>query len=161
AQRAGVLPSGQWIEVHQVFITRLDEQRYPTREELDRVAPKHPVVFQTGPDASLNSLALQLSGLDRNFQVTDGGSGFVEKDPKTGEPTGILRNCSRYIKSSSSRKTATDRDRQDRLVELFRDYNSVGITGVCDRDASVAELQVYQALRADNRLTVRVAVSQD
>ena len=66
--RAAVLKEGEWIQVRQVFITRLREQRYPTRDELDRVAPKHPVIFATGPDASLNSLALKLSGMDKNFQ---------------------------------------------------------------------------------------------
>ena len=161
AQRARVLSDGQWIQVQQVFITRLKEQRYPTRAELDRVAPKHPVLFATGPDASLNSLALQLSGIDRNFQVTDGGSGFVEKDPKTGEPTGILRNCSRFVKVTSSRKEPADEDRQRRLTELFRDYNSVGLTGVCDRDASREDIQLYQRLRDNGQLTVRVAISQD
>ena len=53
----------QWIWVSQVFITRLREQRFPTREELDRVAPNHPVVFRTGPDAALNSNALKLLGI--------------------------------------------------------------------------------------------------
>ena len=52
-------------------ITRLKEQRYPTRQELDRVAPKNPVVFATGPDASLNTMALKLSGIDKNFQVQE------------------------------------------------------------------------------------------
>ena len=51
--RAEVLPEGTWIEVRQVFITRLKEQRYPTKAELDQAAPKHPVLFATGPDASV------------------------------------------------------------------------------------------------------------
>src|SRR3954451_1895284 len=55
--RADALGAGKWIVVRQVFITRLQEQRYPTREELDRAAPENPVLFSTGPDASLNSLA--------------------------------------------------------------------------------------------------------
>jgi hypothetical protein len=101
-KRSGVLEDGQWIILQQVFITRLREQRYPTREELDRAAPKNPTVFRTGPDASLNSLALRLSGIDKDFRVTDGGPGYIEKDPQTGEPTGILRGCNRYIKSKSS-----------------------------------------------------------
>ncbi|MGV3722935.1 MAG: amidohydrolase family protein [Actinomycetota bacterium] len=58
--RAHHLPEGQWIQLRQVFITRLKEQRYPTREELDEAAPRHPAIFSTGPDASLNSLALKL-----------------------------------------------------------------------------------------------------
>src|SRR5262249_20521762 len=85
--RAKALAEGEWIEVRQVFITRLREQRYPTRAELDEAAPKNPVIFSTGPDASLNTLALKASGIDTDFQVRDGGPGFAEKDPKTGELT--------------------------------------------------------------------------
>src|SRR5437764_3458153 len=51
--RAAELPEGSWISVRQIFITRLKEQRYPTRAELDAVAPKHPVVFSTGPDSKI------------------------------------------------------------------------------------------------------------
>jgi len=48
--RARILKEGEWIVCGQVFITRLQEQRSPTRAELDRVAPRHPVLFATGPD---------------------------------------------------------------------------------------------------------------
>lgn len=91
----------------------------------------------TGPDASLNSLALRRSGIDRDFQVSDGGSGFAEKDSKTGEPTGILRNATRYVKVGDSRRPPSRADKARRLQELFRDYNAVGITGVAERDASL------------------------
>jgi predicted amidohydrolase YtcJ len=159
-ERAQVVPEGEWIVLQQVFITRLREQRYPTRAELDSVAPRHPVLFRTGPDASLNSLALHLSGIDRNFQVSDGGSGFAEKDPQSGEPTGILRNCSRYVKVKSSTKTPTPAEQEARLVQLFADYNSVGITSVCDRDASLDGIERYRSLRERSALTVRVSCSQ-
>src|SRR5436853_2257997 len=46
--RAAALPEGSWISVRQIFITRLKEQRYPTRAELDEVAPNHPVDFSRG-----------------------------------------------------------------------------------------------------------------
>jgi predicted amidohydrolase YtcJ len=152
-------PDGEWIQVRQVFITRLREQRYPTRAELDRAAPNSPVIFSTGPDASLNTLALKLSGIDRDFKVADGGSGFAEKDPKTGEPTGILRNCSRYVKVKSAKRQPTRADKAQRLRELFADYNTVGLTSVGDRDASPEEIDVYKELRQRGALTVRVSVS--
>ncbi|MBI5384507.1 MAG: amidohydrolase [Verrucomicrobia bacterium] len=158
--RTQALPEGDWIVVQQVFITRLREQRYPSRMELDRVAPRHPVMFRTGPDASLNSLALKRSGIDRDFKVTDGGSGFVEKDSKSGEPTGLLRNCTRFVKVQPSGRRPTDADRAQRLVQLFRDYNAAGLTSVGDRDASVADLELYRKLRAAGQLTVRVSASQ-
>ena len=157
--RARVVPEGEWIEVRQVFITRLREQRYPTRAELDAAAPGHPVLFQTGPDASLNTLALKSSGMDRDFKVTDGGSGFAEKDPKTGELTGILCNCVRYVKVTSPRRAPTRDEKVDRLRLLFADYNSVGLTSVADRDTSPDEIETYHALRAAGGLTVRVSLS--
>jgi predicted amidohydrolase YtcJ len=157
--RAAALGDGEWITLSQVFITRLKEQRYPTREELDRAAPNNPVVFSTGPDASVNSLALKLSGIDKDFKVT--GRGYIEKDPVTGEPTGILRSCTRYIKSKSTGKQASQEDRLRRLKMLFRDYNSVGITAVSDRSADDGAIERYQLLKAADELTVRMAVSRN
>jgi predicted amidohydrolase YtcJ len=157
--RAQVVPEGNWIEVHQVFITRLKEQRYPTKDELDRVAPKHPVLFATGPDASVNSLALKLSKIDKDFKVTDGGYGHAEKDPKTGEPTGILRSCTRYVKAQSNGRKATDLDRTERLLALFKDYNSVGITAISDRNASPSDIERYRKIREQEKLNVRIGVS--
>lgn len=133
---------------------------YATRAELDRVAPRHPVLFATGPDASLNSLALELSGIDRDFKVTDDGTGFAEKDPTTGEPTGILRNCTRYVKAVSTRRLPSRADKVGRLRELFADYNSVGITSVGERDASPDEIETYKELHRRNELTVRASLSQ-
>ena len=155
--RAEVLEDGQWIVLQQVFITRLREQRYPTMAELDQVAPKNPVVFRTGPDASVSTLALKLSGIDKDFRVTDGGPGYIEKDPKTGEPTGILRSCTRCLKSRDSGRKATDRDRYERVLALFKDYSSVGITGIGDGDTSQEELDLYQQMLKKGDLPVRIS----
>jgi len=155
--RARVLEDGQWIVLQQVFITRLREQRYPTRQELDVIAPQNPVVFRTGPDASLNTLAMKLSHIDKDFRVTDGGPGYAEKDPRTSEPTGILRGCNRYIADRRSDKTPTERDRYDRVLTLLKDYSSVGITGIGEGDASEADLELYKKMLDRGDLPVRVA----
>ncbi len=157
--QAAKQPEGTWILLSQVFITRLKEQRYPTRAELDAAAPKHPVVYSTGPDASLNSLALKLSHIDKNFKVTDGGPGHAEMDPNSGEPTGILRSCTRYVKSQAYGKSPTETDRAERLMKLLKDYASVGLTGIIDRDAQPDHIERYRKLYAAGRLPLRVAIS--
>ena len=154
------MPEGEWITLRQVFITRLREQRYPTRTELDRAAPRHPVLFATGPDAMLNTPGLKLNHIDRDFVVPAGGPGLVEKDPKTGEPTGLVRTFARFIKAPSNERQPSPQDEQRLLAELFRDYNAVGITAVCDRDASPEQIEIYRGLRESGRSTVRVALSQ-
>ena len=156
--RAKVLSKGEWIELQQVFITRLREQRYPTRRELDDAAPDNPVVFATGPDASLSTLALKRSGIDRNFKIGDGGPGYIEKD-EHGEPTGILRSCTRYVKTEPAGRQPTELDRTERLLQLLKDYASVGLTTIGDRDAYPSEIERYRKLRTNNKLPLRVAVS--
>ena len=158
--RAKVVPAGEWIAVRQVFITRLAEQRYPTRAELDQAAPRHPVLFATGPDASLNSLALQRSGIDRDFQPSDGGSGFAERDPVTGDLTGLLRNCSRFVTVPPPARTAGREEKLRRITALFADYNASGLTSICDRDANAEQIELYKELHGAGRLTVRLSISQ-
>ena len=155
--RAAITKKGDWIELTQVFVTRLRDQRFPTRAELDAAAPRNPVYFGTGPDASVNSLALELSGIDKNFQITDGKPGRIER-AANGEPTGILRSCSRLLKIQSSEKNPTDEDRGQRLKMLLADYNSVGITSISERDLGDQGIELYRRLRAKGELTCRVYV---
>ena len=159
AARAKVVPEGQWITLRQVFITRLREQRYPSRAELDRVALKHPVLFATGPDAMFNTLGLKRNKIDRDYVIPDGGPGLVEKDAHTGEPTGLVRTFARFLKIPATGKQPTLPEQERCLADLFQDYNRVGITAVCDRDVYPDQVPVYQALRDHGRATVRVALS--
>ena len=157
--RAARLEDGQWIRVRQVFITRLREQRYPMREELDEAAPNNPVYFSTGPDASLNSLALKLSGIDNDFKINDGKPGRIERDARTGEPSGIIRSAGRFVKYEPSEKAPTREDRLRRLRELLADYNAVGITSIVDRNASDLGVELYGELKRRGELSCRVFLS--
>ena len=157
--RASVVPKGEWITLRQVFITRLKEQRYPTRQELDAAAPEHPVLFSTGPDAALNSLALRRSEISAGFRPPDGGAGKVETDPATGEPTGILRNLTRYVRVTGASRTPTRAEEEGRVLDLFRDYLRNGITTIADRNASASALDLYARLRRADRLPLRVFAS--
>jgi predicted amidohydrolase YtcJ len=155
--RAAVSKPGDWIELRQVFVTRLRDQRFPTRAELDAAAPQNPVYFGTGPDASVNSLALKVSGIDKNFQIADGKPGRIERDAD-GEPTGILRSCSRLVKIKSGEKLPTEEDRRNRLKMLLADYNAVGITSISERDLGDEGVEAYRHLRDAGELTCRTYV---
>jgi hypothetical protein len=153
--RADSLPTGEWVTLSQVFITRLREQRYPTRAELDQAAPRNPVVFSTGPDAVLSSLALKLSGIDKNYKVPEGVPCRIERNPESREPTGMLRNCSPIIKSKPSEKQPTREDFLERTKMLLADYNSVGITSIADGDTSDEQVEIFQQLKESGQLSCR------
>ena len=157
--RAKELEPGKWISVNQVFVTRLKDQRFPTRYELDKVAPEHPVFFRTGPDGALNSLALELSGIGKDFAITDGEPGYIERDPQTNEPNGILRSCTRLVKWTDPKTKPSDQERSARLELLLRDYNSVGLTSICDRLATDDAIRLYESLLERDALTCRVFLS--
>lgn len=158
--RAKQVPKGEWITLSQVFITRLREQRYPTRAELDWAAPEHPVSFRTGPDGSTNSLGLKENGIDKAFATKHPANVMV--DPSTGEPTGLLRHASAVFKSTPdpSAKRLTESDRDDRLVMLLDDYSRWGITGIIDRNCSDSARTQYARLLKSNRLQIRVGMSR-
>ena len=157
-QRAKVVPEGSWIRLQQVFITRLREQRYPTRAELDDAAPNHAAYFRTGPDASLNSLALELSGIDKDFRIPQGELGRIEREAD-GEPTGIIRSGAHLIKFEESQRAPTREDQLRRLKELLAAYNQIGLTSIADRNASPEAVGLYEELLGRNELTARVFVS--
>lgn len=160
-ERVKLVKEGDWIGLSQVFITRLKEMRYPSRAELDEAAPKNPVIYRTGPDAALNSLALKLNNLDENTKPLEGGAGLVEIDPQTGKPSGVIRNYAKFVtKSGSSKsKSPTNAEHAEKLVELLRDYNSVGITSIGDRDADSGGVKLWKQLKESGKLSVRVALS--
>ncbi|MFG0332926.1 MAG: amidohydrolase [Maioricimonas sp. JB049] len=159
-ERTTVVPKGEWITLSQVFITRLREQRYPTRAELDAAAPDHPVAFRTGPDAAVNSLALQENGIDREFAASHPEN--VQVDPSTGKPTGLLRRAGSVLKTrtNSIRRKPTRAERDDRLAALLDDYNRSGITAAIDRNCSESGQAQYERLLADGRLNVRMRLSR-
>lgn len=88
--RAKELGPDRWVQGTGLHIERLREQRFPNRWELDRVSTEQPVLVQTycGHAFMLNSKALKLAGIDRNFTYPI--EGLVDHD-SSGEVNGIVR----------------------------------------------------------------------
>lgn len=149
------LPEGDWIVLRFAFPTRLKEARFPTLAELDAVAPKHPVYYNAGPASMANSMALKVSKVTKD--TPNPANGVIVKDPKTGEPTGMLRNASGVLRIVTKTK-AKGEDRREALKKLFALYNSVGITSISDRSSSRGAFDQYHDLLAKNELTVRINV---
>jgi predicted amidohydrolase YtcJ len=137
---------------------QLKENRTPNRYDLDSVSPRNPVLVQGGHTYYLNSLALQLAGITKDTPSPTGG--IIEKDPKTGEPTGLLVDNA----MSLARKLIPLPTKEQKLRALRRAVekeNSVGITGVREPGIRPADMRVYQELRERGELTVRVSMNLD
>ncbi len=89
-ERAVSLPPGAWVRAAGYDETALAEGRHPTRWDLDRAAPAHPVrlLHRSGHGVVLNSRALALAGITIATEEPPGA--FIDRRPEDGEPTGLL-----------------------------------------------------------------------
>ncbi|MFO0863236.1 MAG: amidohydrolase [Gemmataceae bacterium] len=150
-------PEGEWIVLRYAFPTRLAEARFPTKAELDAIAPKHPVLYHAGPAGVVNSKALSVSKIDKD--TPNPANGVIVRDPKTGEATGMLRNAYGVLKNVPGEK-AGKIDRRTALKNLFKMYNEHGITSIADRAGSRGDLDLYRSLRKADELTLRINCSR-
>jgi predicted amidohydrolase YtcJ len=158
-KKAESTPEGKWIVLRYAFPTRLDDARFPTKAELDEVAPKHPVMYHAGPACMVNSMALKVSGVTKD--TPNPGTGVIVKDPKTGEPTGLLRSAQSVLKGvGGDEEPASPSDRRAAVKKLFALYNERGLTSVADRNASRGDLDLYRELQKAGELTVRMNVAR-
>ncbi len=160
ADRAAKTPEGEWIVVRYAFPTRLTEMRFPTKAELDKAAPKHPVLYHAGPAGVASSLALKLSGVTKD--TANPPAGVIVKDAKTGEPTGMLRNAYGVLKGVPGETASfTTEQKREAVKKLFRLYNEQGLTSIADRSAGRESLDLYLDLQKRGELTVRVNVARN
>ena len=148
-------PKGQWIIVPRTFPTRLKELRMPTREVLD-VATEHPVLFDASYVVVVNTLALKLSGITRD--TPNPPHGEIVKDPN-GEPNGILRNAQSLLKGLKPAATFSEQEKLAALERMLRMYREAGITTIGEGGATPEEISLYERLKAERRLPVRVVMT--
>lgn len=84
----GVLIYGGHWE-HEMFA----DKQWPTKDLIDGVAPDHPVSLSRtdGHSVLVNSYVLRASGITRDTPDPFGGE--IQRDPESGEPTGILKEA--------------------------------------------------------------------
>lgn len=123
---------GSWIVVGGGWVpTQFAERRFPTRAELDAIAPNHPIYVQyLRLGALLNTAALAAAGITAKTSAPPGGK--IERNPATGELTGWLQGTPawRPVYDKIPRLTL-DQMRQS-LRRCFRELNRLGITSIND-----------------------------
>lgn len=81
---------GEWILGQGWDHTLWPEKKFPTRQDLDAISTDHPMFFGRldGHVAIANSRALKLAVITKS--TPDPSGGHIERDAKSGEPTGML-----------------------------------------------------------------------
>jgi len=159
-ERAGELPPDAWV-----LGGDWSEEDWggpePTRDLLDRAAPNRPVFLHRTDlhTAVANSRALELAGVGPDTPEPE--NGVVERDPETGEPTGVLREHALLLvtrvlpESSEAERRAAVRSALGRaLAGGITQVHDMG--GIQDVDESWTSLEILRRLRDDGELPLRV-----
>ncbi len=155
AEKAKSLDKGAWVFGFKYDDTKTKEGRYLTRQDLDEVAPDHPVLIthRGGHTAFVNSMAFQISGVDKN--TPDPNGGHLDHDPNTGELTGrLLETATDLIKAD--RPAITEAMYVDGVELISEMLAKAGITSIHDASGSIKDLEAYQAAYKAGRLKTRI-----
>ena len=130
AEKAATLPEGSWI-LGGAWNHNLSDGILPTKEMLDTVTPKHPVLLSDidGHTSWANSEAIKLAGITIESPVPQGGEIVI--DQNTGEPSGIFKErANRLFQNAKGIREASDAKKGMRAA--IKLANSLGITSMHD-----------------------------
>jgi predicted amidohydrolase YtcJ len=139
-----VVTNSDWHEA------QLKEQRLPYRKDLDRVAPKTPVVVvRGGHEYILNSAALSKWHIDKSTPQPAGGR--ISRD-ENGELNGELVDRAKALVTLPPEPQPGPAY----FLEEHKKLNAAGLTGIRYPGASIEQYRALQELEKKGLLTIRV-----
>lgn len=168
AQRAGEIPSGEWIVGrgwHQEkwdSIPKVQVYGYPYHNALSDVSPDHPVILYHASGHSLfaNKKAMDIAGV--TAETPDPVGGEIVRNAE-GEAIGVFEERAMNIISSAYNEYVKNLDqaKQDSIwyaaIKLAEDEClRKGITSFQDAGSKFHELKKYEKMAAEGKMRVRL-----
>ncbi|MDF2874542.1 MAG: putative metal-dependent hydrolase [Sporomusa sp.] len=157
AARAAHIPRGQWITGGGWNNDQWAQSPTPVKEWIDSFTPHIPV-FVTRSDLHMgfaNSAALCLAGIGRTTANPMGGA--IERDPWSGEPTGILKdNAMKLVQQCMP--TPSEQQYNEALAAAMQHAARMGITSVQDITAwsDWHDWETFRRFQQQQKLTLRI-----
>ncbi|MBM4160936.1 MAG: amidohydrolase [Ignavibacteria bacterium] len=125
----------------------------PTKQLIDKYTPSTPVFVNRydGHMALANSHVLKLAGITKDTPDPPGGT--IVKDPRSGEPTGVLKDEAMSLVYNRM-PDPTEQEMLEAARLGLAEARKYGVTSVQDVSSN-AHLRVYRALRKKGELTAR------
>jgi hypothetical protein len=145
---------GDWITGSGWDHTLWPDKKFPTRQQLDAVSPKNPVLLThiSGHVAIANSLALEQARISKDTPNPKGGE--FERDAN-GELTGMLEEDSAMSLVAQYVPDPTTAERRHGIELILADVAKYGVTSVQD-NSDWDDFLVYRDIKDENQLTVRI-----
>lgn len=152
-----LIKGGHWE--HEMFTGR----EWPTKELIDMVSPDNPVVLSRadGHSVLVNSYVLKNSGITKTTPDPFGGE--IQKDPVTGEPTGILKETAKKliltgaVEVHRTPEAEAEMTWQGYLLAL-KEASEYGVTSI--QIPGGADFSAYEKLQTEGNLTARIDIGK-
>jgi predicted amidohydrolase YtcJ len=144
---------GEWIKSGNWDHEAWEVKELPTKEMIDDFSKDTPIFIDRfdGHMALANSKALALAGITKDTKSPDGGE--VVKDPKTGEPTGVLKDAAMTLVYNMIPPISPEQKIKF-VTRALQEARENGITSVQDITFQ-PDLIAYQQLEKEGKLTCR------
>jgi len=138
------LPPGSWVVATGYDDALLEEQRHPTRVDLDEVSTEHPILalHVSMHLASANSAALELAGV--SAETPDPPSGVFRRFEGSKEPNGVMEEHAMWVVFGQVPRP-TPAQMLASLGDAQRSYASEGFTTAQDGATDAGTFQLLQA----------------
>lgn len=142
-----------WIETH------WPESRFPTRQDLDAVAPDRPIILERsdGHAYVVNSVVLERAGI--TGATADPFGGAINKDDQ-GAPTGMLIDNAGKLVDDQLPQLTQER-RREAYIKGAALYASRGWTNIHSMSVDPNDVGLLQELAASGEIKIRVYNSLD
>ena len=154
-ERVDQAKPGDWVTGRGWIETFWKPPVFPTRADLDKVAPNNPV-FLTRADghASVaNSAAIKIAGVTKDTKDPFGGQ--VLKDKQTGEPNGMLIDTAQGLVAGHIPQRGAS-SAEEAMVLANKRSIELGWTQIHDAGGSYREVELFKKLYAEGKLRIRL-----
>ena len=153
ARPGELIRGGRWE--HEMFT----DKQWPTKELIDSVAPNNPVVLSRadGHSVLVNSYVIRNSRI--TGETRDPFGGEIQRDPATGEPTGIFKEKAKgLLKYDQEPVRRTAEEQQERLMRRWQAaFDQAARNGVTSIQLPPGgDFDIYQKFKNMGKLTLRV-----
>ncbi len=146
---------GAWVLGGRWSVDSWSSPESPSRYWLDPVTGDTPVLLSRmdGHSALVNSAALRIAGIDENGPPDPTG-GEIVRDPKTNQPTGILKESAMGLVRKHIPETTAE-DKYQALLRAVKHANAHGITSVHDM-SNVGDDEAFERAYREGTLSLRI-----
>lgn len=164
-EKAKNTPAGKWIKGVNFDQSKFKENRFPTRNDLDKISIEHPIMIRRCCLHAIvaNSMALKIAGVGKEY---NGGSGGIVEFDSNGEPNGILREqCTKIFDEIIPDPLSDEKEKRKIMHTVFADMASKGVTTIHTYAAKIwrydEDIELYRSFEKEGSLPVRVTVCLD